>query len=240
MSVEAVLIGAGGFGREALDVVEAHNSCGRGERIEVIGVADDNPSDANRARLARRGYRVLGAVEELLTVGAPGAYLLGIGNPQVKPLIAARFETAGWRALSVTHPAATVGSVDAIGEGTIICGGVQLSTNTSLGRHVHLNPNSTIGHDAVLHDFVSVNPGAIISGDVEIGPGVLIGAGAVVLQGLTVVADTLIGASACVTKDVDQPGVLVGIPARRLPAPGVGGGGASSPVDVLAETPTRW
>lgn len=214
MSIEAVLIGAGGFGREILDVVEAHNSAGRGERIEVVGVGDDRPSDANRDRLARRGYRILGTIDEVLTARPSGAYLLGVGNPQVKSLIASRLDMAGWRALRVTHPAANVGSVDFIGEGAIICGGVQLSTNTSIGRHVHLNPNSTVGHDSVLHDFVSVNPGAIVSGDVEIGPGVLIGAGAVVLQGLTIAADTLVGASACVTKDIAEATVLVGVPAK--------------------------
>ena len=58
-----------------------------------------------------------------------------------------------------------------------------------LGRHVHVNPNATIGHDAVLGAFVSVNPGAVVSGEVVVGEGTLLGASSTILQGLTSCTD---------------------------------------------------
>ena len=58
----------------------------------------------------------------------------------------------------VVHPAATVGSAITLGEGVIVCAGAAISTNVRMGDHVHVNPNATIGHDAVLEPFVSVNP----------------------------------------------------------------------------------
>lgn len=207
------MVGAGGFGREALDVVEASGTM-QGEPIRVVGVADDQPSPLNLERLAARGVRHLGGVEQLIAAGAPGWYLLGIGSPAVRARVAARFDAAGWRAGTVVHPAATIGSAARIADGVVVCAGVQVSTNVTIGRHVHLNPNATVGHDTELGEFVSVNPGAIVSGDVTIGAGALIGAGAVVLQGLRVGERAVVGAAACVTREVAPDVVVKGVPAR--------------------------
>ena len=208
---DVVVVGAGGFGREVLDVIEAANAAGAG--LRVLGVVDDAPSDVNLDRLVARGYVHLGPIDTVVA-GSVGAYVLGVGGPAAKRAIAELFDSAGWTPVTVVHPAAVVSPTARIGAGSIVCGGVQLSTNSELGRHVHLNPNTTIGHDAVVGNFASVNPGAIVSGEVRVGDGTLIGAGAVVLQGLDVGAGAVVGASACVTRPVAARATVVGVPAR--------------------------
>lgn len=213
MTAELVVIGAGGFGRETLDVLEAVNKV-EPDRYRVVGVVDDRPSEANLARLAVRGYRHLGSIEQALSANASGNFVLAVGTPSARESVARRMEAAGWKPVSVVHPSAVIGSVVRLGAGCVVCGGVQLSTNTRLGRYVHLNPSATIGHDAEIDDFVSVNPGAIISGEVRIGQGTLVGAGAVILQGVVVGRDSVVGASACVTRPVEPATIVKGVPAR--------------------------
>ncbi|MGO3233802.1 MAG: NeuD/PglB/VioB family sugar acetyltransferase [Microbacterium sp.] len=215
MPINVVVVGAGGFGRETLDVIEAHNAASPEAQINVLGIVDDSPSVLNLRRLEERGYRHLSSIGQLLADYAPRGYVLGVGSPLVKRTIADRFDAAGWHAVGVIHPSAVVSPSSKIAEGVIICGGVQLATNARLSRHVHLNPNATVGHDAALDEFVSVNPAAIISGEVRLEPGALVGAGAVVLQGLRVGEGATVGAGACVVRDVTPGSTVIGVPARE-------------------------
>lgn len=215
MSEPLVVVGAGGFGRETLDVVSAINSSRSQAAFEVLGVLDDAPSATALSRLSHVGVRHLGGVGDWLAGDVAARFVIAIGAPATRTAIARLFEEHGHRAVTLIHPSAIIGSATTIDDGSVVCGGAQVSTGVSIGRHVHVNPNATIGHDAVLRDGVSINPGAIISGDVTIeGPGTLVGAGAVILQGLTVGAGSLVGAAACVVRDVPTGATVKGVPAR--------------------------
>lgn len=103
-----------------------------------------------------------------------------------------------------------------IGEGTIICPGTIITTNVHIGRHVIINLNCTIGHDCHIGNFVTISPGAHVSGNVHIGECCYIGTGAVIREKISICADAVIGAGAVVVKDIIEPGVYVGNPAKRI------------------------
>ena len=68
------------------------------------------------------------------------------------------------------HPSVMIlGNDVEIGEGTFICAGTIITTNTKIGNHAQLNMATTIGHDCVIGDFFTTAPGVRISGNCNIG-----------------------------------------------------------------------
>ena len=216
MLEDLVVIGAGGFGREVVDVIEAINESESSPRWRLVGVVDDSPSEENVDRLERRGIPYLGTVETLVADVARPKFVIAIGSPRVRRAIATDLENEGFVPATIVHPASTTGSVVSIGAGTVICAGVRLTTNISVGRHCHLNLNATVGHDSVLMDFVSINPLASISGDCIVEDDVLIGVCASIINQVTVHAGATVGGGACAVRDVPPDATVVGIPAVPL------------------------
>lgn len=214
MTESLVIIGAGGFGREVLDIVDAINAQSQTPRWQVLGVVDDAPAPINLERLAARGVEFLGGTEVPVGWTTPVFYALGIGNPKVRRILAERYDAAQLKAATLVHPSVTTGFGVEVGPGAVICAGVRLTTNIRIGRHVHLNLNVTVGHDTALGDFVSINPLASISGDCVIESEVLVGVAGVVLNGLTVGIGSTVGGSACVVRDVPAGVTVKGVPAK--------------------------
>lgn len=212
-----VVVGAGGFGREVLDVVDAVNAAADTPVWTIAGVVDDGPTDANLAHLRSRGVTHLGTTADLLISNGssrPTHYVVGVGNPPVRRTIAERLDAAGLAAATLLHPTVTRGHDVDVGPGSVLCAGVRLTTHIRIGRHVHLNLNATVGHDTKIGDFVSVNPLASISGDCVLDDEVLVGVSGVILNGLRVGRGSVVGGSACVVKDVPAEVVVKGVPAR--------------------------
>lgn len=117
---------------------------------------------------------------------------------------------------TLISPAAVVNEGVSIAEGAVVFDGAVVNVGACLGRGAIANTNSTIEHDVLLDDWVHVGPGSTLSGGVHVRIGSMIGAGAVVIEGKKVASGCIVGAGACVVCDLTEPGVYVGVPARRI------------------------
>lgn len=205
-----VIIGTGGHGREALDIVDAVNRVD--PTYDFLGFLDDR--DANDAFLACRGAVRLGSPAQLQRLEAE--YVVGIGSTAARRRLDALGRELGRTAAVLVHPAATVGSDVSIGPGVLLAAGARVTTHVTLGRHVHLNLNASISHDCAVGDYVTLSPGCAVSGNVVLEEGSYLGTGAVALPGVRVGAGTYVGAGAVVVDDLPAGVTAVGVPARPI------------------------
>jgi sugar O-acyltransferase (sialic acid O-acetyltransferase NeuD family) len=203
-----VIVGAGGFGREVVDVVDAINAVTPTFTLE--GFLDDG--DVRRDLLERIGVPLVGDTSVLERLDAD--YVIGIGSAEARRRIDALAHASGRRATVLRHPTATLGRDVELGDGTIIAAGARLTTHIRVGRHAHINMSCTVGHDTVIHDYATLFGGVVVGGGCVIGDGATLGSGAVILPGVQVGADSMVGAGAIVVRDV-APGAIVVAPAAR-------------------------
>ena len=152
--------------------------------------------------------------EETFANGEVEHAVIAIGEPGLRRRIAERLESHSIDCPVLIHPK-TLQSRDSvvIGAGSIICAGTILTVDIRVGRHVHLNLDCTVGHDAVIQDYVTMSPGVHISGNVTIGAGAFLGTGSCVLENLNIGEGAVVGGAALVNRDVPPNVTVVGVPA---------------------------
>lgn len=197
--MKKAIIGAGGFARE----VKAQ----MGIR-DIPFFVDDwyyNPTKENIGILSLSSFN-------------PSEYevIVAIGNPDDRMEIVTRLPR-GTKYFTFIHPTAQIlGNDVAVGQGSIICAGVIVTTNVCLGRHTHLNLNTSIGHDCRIGDYFTTAPGVGISGNNTIGNRVYFGTNASTREKINICSDVTFGLNAGVVKDVTKSGIYGGTPVKLL------------------------
>lgn len=144
---------------------------------------------------------------------------LGIGKVGTSPerlVLVERLESCGYRFPVIRAKGSIIHQQVMTGIGTVVMDGATVVTGSRLGRGCIVNTNATVDHDCRLGDNVHVSPGAVLCGEVTVGDNGMIGAGATLVPGIRLCANCVIGAGATVVRSIDQPGIYVGTPARRI------------------------
>lgn len=206
--MDLVIVGAGGHGREVLDIVEALSADDNAPRF--LGFIADSVPDPSL--VTRRGVTHLGPVEML--AGLDAVYTMGVGDGTARRTLDERISRWGREAVVLVHPAATIGSDVELAPGVQLAAGARVTTNVNLGRHVHLNVNAVVSHDCRIGDYCTLSPGVQLNGNVTLGEGVFLGTGAIVTPGAAIGDGARIGAGAVVLDDVPAGVTAIGVPAR--------------------------
>jgi sugar O-acyltransferase (sialic acid O-acetyltransferase NeuD family) len=172
--MRVAIVGAGGYGRVALDVLLG---CGLGER--VLGFYDD----AHAALSGEvRGVPILGDVgmlKSMLSV-EPVHVVVAITENGVRLEVANSLRSLGARFLTAVHPAAYLSEAAVVGDGCVLAAGAVVHPDAAVGSHCFLGPGSVVDRDA------EIGAGTWISAGAVVGPGARVGARVVLGQNASV------------------------------------------------------
>lgn len=212
MAQKVVIIGAGGFAREVLDIFDACNKVG-GD-YEVLGYIVESKYGEKGEII--NGKPILGDFDWFERNDQEIFAVCGVGAPEHKFRLTNIALALGVPFNNVIHPSAILTDLISIGDGVIIAAGCILTNQIQIGNHVHINLDSTIGHDCIIEEFTTIAPGVHVSGRVTLGKGTYIGTGSAIIERLNIGEWSVIGAGSVVVRDIAPNTTSVGIPAKVI------------------------
>jgi len=203
-----VIVGASGFGREVLWTL---NDCNKkSKKYEILGFLDDNKLLHGKIIDKKP---ILGGLEWFSKNNSKNVKcVVAIGDCKIREKIVKKLEKKGVTFETIIHPSVLYSKLVEIGTGTIIQAGCILTVGIKIGNHVHININSTIGHESIIKDFVTINPGIEVNGNTTIDTGAYLGTGITMLQQIG--SWSVIGAGTVLISDVPSYTMYAGVPGK--------------------------
>ena len=205
-----VVVSGGGQAKVIISILK------KNREFEIAGYIDK----ADKGEVL--GVAYLGGDEvlrKLYESGGVGKAVIGFGqlkDASLKRRLAGVAETIGYAFPQVISRDAVINEDVVISRGSVVIDGVIIDAGSRIGEFCLINTKAAVGHDVQIGDFTHVAPGATLTGEVRLGSNVLIGAGATVIQCRRIADNVIIGAGAVVVNDIDEPGIYVGVPARKI------------------------
>ncbi|MGK4579970.1 acetyltransferase [Kitasatospora sp. HPMI-4] len=220
---DLVIVGAGGFGREAAEAARA-----AGDTWRLLGFLDDKEALHGTEVDGVPVLGPAGAVHDL-----PGAQVvLCTVNPRVyssRSDLLERLKLPEERYATLVHPSAQIAATAELGPGSVLLANVVITARAVVGAHVAVMPQTVLTHDTEVADLATLATGVRLGGGVRLERGCYLGAGAMVREYTTVGRWSLVGMGSVVLHDVPPHQVWAGNPARFLRAAAGAPGGVANP-----------
>jgi len=162
-------VGAGGYGRLALDVLMAS-----GFESWVIGFYDD----AHAVLPDKiRGFPVLGDIGVLkIMLSVEDVHVVvAITDNVVRLRLANSLRALGAKFFTAVHRAAFVSMASVVGDGTVLAAGAVVHPDAAVGSHCYVGPRAVIDRDAVVGAGAWVSAGAVVGSGGRVGVRAVLG-----------------------------------------------------------------
>lgn len=205
------IYGASGFGKEVVPLLIEQL-----EKNDKVYFIDDN------SKLdSLNGYKIL-TFSQFLAQKADNYFIsIAIANSKVREFLTIKCLNHNIKFFNLNATNTIILDNVEIGEGSILCPFVTLTSSIKIGKSFHANLYTYVAHDCVIGDYVTFAPAVKCNGNIKIEDHVYIGTGAIIKQGkpskpLIIGKGATIAAGAVVTKNVPAGMTVFGNPAIEL------------------------
>jgi sugar O-acyltransferase (sialic acid O-acetyltransferase NeuD family) len=208
-----IVVGASGFGRELLQYVR--DAYANTPDVRIKGFLDDDPTRLDAVGTAMS----VGIIGDTRTyaVAEDDRFIISLGDPVLRSLLAERLSRRGGQFVSVVHPTAYVAPTARMGVGCVVGPFATVGSHVHLDDHVLLNLYCAAGHDARVGACSVFSPYSVANGGSNLAAGVFLGTHAAVSANVRVGGGSKIAAGAVVYRDVPERSLAVGNPAKAFP-----------------------
>jgi sugar O-acyltransferase (sialic acid O-acetyltransferase NeuD family) len=207
----SVIFGAGGQGRETLDLLLR-----QGHRPSELLFCESSPTNK-----LMHGIELV-SLPDLVGMKSDVSWIhVALGNPNDRAIFVNKFKAELLPLGSIESQNSSVSKFAEFGVNAYVSDFGYVGPDVVIGDGVLVNYMASVSHDVFLGDFVTVGPGARINGNVTVGNNVMIGSNVVIRNGtkmepLVIGDEVTIGAGAVVTKNISSGSTVVGNPARPI------------------------
>jgi len=175
--------------------------------FEVDGYYDFEEKEVNPYHL---GYKGLESNHDGLS-----RLFVAIGDNTIRKKVFTSLENSN-ELINIIDPTAICSKMSQLGKGVFISAGAAVNSLSSIGDGVIINTGAVVEHECEISNFAHICPGAVLAGNVKIGELSFIGSNSTVIQGVQICNNVIIGAGSTVVRDIKEPGVYVGTPAKKI------------------------
>lgn len=208
-----LIVGAGGFAREIIDLLEVDEKMSRKNITLFDNINTRNSFFFDEFKIFRNYKEIQDYSKENKDLD----FTIGFGDITKRKKIFEKFRSLGFRPYSILSAKSSVAQIDVqIGAGAVIMQNVTVTTGVFIGKATLINIGTIISHDVRIGDFCEIACGVRIAGRCEIGNNVFIGTGAIINPDITIGDNVFIGSGTVIIKNVPNNTKIVGNPGRPI------------------------
>lgn len=197
---KVVLIGAGGHSRSVIALLQKNH-------INIERIYDQNfKNDETIFNIPVGSIKNIQSSENII---------LAIGDNKSRANLFLDFQNQIITE-NIFHPSASIETQVNFGKSNLVFAKAYLNNGAQIGHNNIINTAAVLEHEVEIGSHCHIAVGAFLLGRCQIGNQCFIGAGSIIRDGVHLCDSVTVGANSYVAKDITEPGVYVGSPARRI------------------------